>query len=289
MCSRRVFSNDRDLNFSEYNTIIKGEQIYKNIKSKGSNIRDNNYTIVNDQAVTFLDYQTFLTLTKTYFKYYVPPWSFPQVPYSINGAKNSYLLYNTTLTHINSCEYCSNCEHNCEIYDCNKLQNILYPYGSLFKEYMKPEAAFAFPAKLNFSRCNNKCNYICDKQVEPCETNCCPKKLQNNKKIPQIARQKIIPECVTPLRKPEIFLYNPSELNEIPFIVNNIKCNNGCIGIRCCTYCAKGRCCSLGNYYEKIVETTRVGLQTKKPLHFAPKNFNNNIGLNNILEDIIYV
>ena len=88
MCSRRVFANNIDLNSSEYISSIKGEQIYRNLRSKGSNIKDNNYTVVNNEISNFSDYNTFLNLSRAYFRHYGPNISIYQAPKSINEAKN---------------------------------------------------------------------------------------------------------------------------------------------------------------------------------------------------------
>ena len=154
MCSRRVFANNIDLNSSEYISSIKGEQIYRNLRSKGSNIKDNNYTVVNNEISNFSDYNTFLNLSRAYFRHYGPNISIYQAPKSINEAKTSFIYNNQLLSNIKDCNYCNICKKNTIVCECKEDKNILYPYGNnCNKSYHLNDYSdtdFKFPVKLTF-------------------------------------------------------------------------------------------------------------------------------------------
>ena len=111
MCSRRVFANNNDINFSDYNSKIKSDLIFKNIKSKAC--------------------------TSTVSKC--------NAPYSINDAKKSYLCYNDIISHIDTCSYCSSCKNNSEIYKCKEIKNILYPYGNYIENCSNNTCLYNIP------------------------------------------------------------------------------------------------------------------------------------------------
>jgi hypothetical protein len=172
MYSKRVFSNNNNINFIDYNNIKKGEEIYKNIHSKGNYVNDKNYLIMNNELKCVLDYDTFLNLTRTYFRHSGST-NDNNSPCSINDGASSFICYNKILSHITDCDYCYNCKDIDKICECKEIKNILYPYGSYIKSdknlHQYGSNDFNFPVKLKFQNCNDtNCN----------NTNC------NNKKIP---------------------------------------------------------------------------------------------------------
>jgi hypothetical protein len=170
MYSKRVFSNNNNINFIDYNNIKKGEEIYKNIHSKDNCVNDKNYLIKDNELKRILDYDTFLNLSRTYFRHsrHSRTTIHNNSPRSINDEARSFICYNKILSHINDCDYCCNCKDIDKICECKEIKNILYPYDSYIKSDKNldqyDDTGFSFPVKLKFQNCNN--------------TNC------DNKKIP---------------------------------------------------------------------------------------------------------
>ena len=177
MYSRRVFSNiNDDINFSDYNSLLAGNEIYKNIQSKGSFVYDNNYTIQNHCLTNISDYDTYLNLNRTHFRYFAPKNNTYDSPSSINEAKTSYICYN---------QYISPCNNYDDIYRCKENKNILYPYGNYVNKinYSNCQTKnFAFPVKIKFNtKCHRGCNIGCERECndcckKECNDNCCEKK-----------------------------------------------------------------------------------------------------------------
>ena len=145
MSHRRVFANNNNLNFNDYNRCIKGQQIYKDISNRGPNYRDKDFYLVNNELTKFLDYDTFLNLTKTFYRYNGHHNESYYAPSSIEEGKNSFLYYKQLLSHIKDCDYCCQCKNILEVCQCKDAKNYLYPYGNFNQE----KAIFKFPVRLN--------------------------------------------------------------------------------------------------------------------------------------------
>ena len=122
MNSKRLFSHNNEINFNDYLKNKKGVEILKNIKSKNDNKISN-----------FFNYDYFITLTKSYFKFCNRTIQNISVPVNIYNSNTSFIYYQNTLIHIRNCEYCNYCTDITQLYGCNALQNILYPYGNYIK------------------------------------------------------------------------------------------------------------------------------------------------------------
>ena len=90
--SRRLFANSSEENFNDRNNLIKGNEILKNIKSKGINSQDSNCVIVNNEITYFTDYETFLNVSKAHFKHYSSEDIDEKSPQSIFESKHSYIF-----------------------------------------------------------------------------------------------------------------------------------------------------------------------------------------------------
>lgn len=178
MSCRRVFANNNSVSFNDYNRCIKGQQIYKDISQRGPNYRDKDYYLVNNEITKFLDYDTFLNLTKTFYKYNGPYENSYYAPFSIQDGKKSFLSYRQLLSHIKDCDYCCRCKNINEICECKEAKNYLYPYGNFPEE----KSIFKFPTRLNVD-CGRE--YECSGDYRPtpkklvpicpdsCEKPCC--------------------------------------------------------------------------------------------------------------------
>jgi len=170
MCSRRVFANSNCNNFIDYNNSKNGNQIYKNIQSKGNNVNDRNYLVRNNELINILNYEMYLTLTKDYYKR-LELNDCNLSPLSINESKKS-VLNNTVPTNNNNnnddCKKCSNndcnCNNNnngnnssnCTVFPklgCDELKNVLYPYGN-YKGSCK-SYGYVYPSKMRTDVCKN--------------------------------------------------------------------------------------------------------------------------------------
>jgi len=107
----RVFANNQTYHFSDYYNVLKGNEIYKNIRSKGKFFYDTNYTIQNNETSRFLSYDMFLILTRSYFRHYVKEKNLFNPPFSIIDGKTSIIKYKDILSHIKSCDYCCKCSN----------------------------------------------------------------------------------------------------------------------------------------------------------------------------------
>lgn len=115
--SKRVFANEKDMNFNEYIKNKMGIEIIKNSKSKN---KEFNY---------FLSYDRFILLTKTYFKYIQNNSSGIMIPTNIYNTNTSFICYQSLLSHIKDCNHCKCCKDVLKLCECHELKGILYPYG----------------------------------------------------------------------------------------------------------------------------------------------------------------
>ena len=120
MSKKRVFANNNDLNFNEYLKYKKGKEIIQNIKTK---------TNLNKNINVFLNYDQFITLTKTYFKYFINEGPVINIPVDIYNSNTSFIVYDNLLSHIKDCNKCRFNKDIIKLYDCDAIKGILYPYG----------------------------------------------------------------------------------------------------------------------------------------------------------------
>jgi hypothetical protein len=119
MSSKRVFANDKDINFNEYTKNKMGIEILKNIRSKKESAL----------LTRFFSYDRFILLTKTYFKYCKRSSSEVLIPINIYNTNTSFVCYESLLSHIKDCNDCKYCKDISQLYNCQELKGILYPYG----------------------------------------------------------------------------------------------------------------------------------------------------------------
>jgi hypothetical protein len=169
---RRIYSNNNTINYNDYNSVINGSQMYKNLKSKGpeiNNITNRNFSVYNNQITQFLDYQTFLKMTRSYFRQYGPNRPDYNAPSSIIDGTKSFISYKQLLSHIKDCDYCCHCKKITQICDCKEAKNILFPYGNFVEESLNvtdyTDKDFKFPIKLQLFDLCSSCNLSkCDCQ-----------------------------------------------------------------------------------------------------------------------------
>ena len=68
MFTRRVFDSNQNISFNDYIHSLKGKQMFQNLKSNEYHKNSRNYKIVDKQITGFLDYNTFLLLTRVILK-----------------------------------------------------------------------------------------------------------------------------------------------------------------------------------------------------------------------------
>jgi len=155
MSYKKFFSNNYENSYNDYLKIKKGrEMIKKAVSNKKYRLN------------TFINYETFLTLTKAYYnqlnnKNHIGP------PVSITNSNTSLLKYRSILAHLHdgNCDYCNKCPVE-EIVNCKYVANILYPYGeSVIKN--DPLENIFYPHSINLDLYCKKCPFPC---VEKCET-----------------------------------------------------------------------------------------------------------------------
>uniref|UniRef100_A0A6C0HA81 Uncharacterized protein n=1 Tax=viral metagenome TaxID=1070528 RepID=A0A6C0HA81_9ZZZZ len=154
MSYKKFFSNNNENSYNDYLKIKKGrEMIKKSVSNKKYRLN------------TFINYETFLTLTKAYYnnlnnKNHIGP------PVSITNSNTSLLKYRSILNHLHNdnCYYCNKCPIE-EIVNCKYVANILYPYGeSIIKN--DPLENIFYPHSINLDLYCKKCPFPC---VETCE------------------------------------------------------------------------------------------------------------------------
>uniref|UniRef100_A0A6C0DFH5 Uncharacterized protein n=1 Tax=viral metagenome TaxID=1070528 RepID=A0A6C0DFH5_9ZZZZ len=155
MSYKKFFSNNHDKSYNDFLKIKKGrEMIKKAISNKKYNLN------------TFINYETFLILTKTFYDNLNNRYTFAP-PVSITNSNTSYINYKSILAHLHDddCEHCKKCPVE-EIVNCKYVANILYPYGeSIIKN--DPLENMYFPHNINLNLYCKKCPFPC---VEECET-----------------------------------------------------------------------------------------------------------------------
>jgi hypothetical protein len=222
MNCRRVFSNNSNINYTDYNCRINGDEIYKNILSKGAYVNDRAYSVVNNEISSILDYQTFLKLTRAYLRKLSinRPIHFT-APASINEAKTSFICYKQLLSHLKDCDNCCNCKNISEAYECKEFLNILYPYGN-YEE--NTDGCFQFPTKLHAVHVHNKCESQ-NKKFLDCA--CCNDHSKSTK--PKITDTKS--ECDCNKKKSECGCCNKTTCIMVynNYIVDEIKIKDNCL------------------------------------------------------------
>lgn len=124
MTSKRVFANPMDINFNDYMRKKSGIEIIKNIKSKPG---------ISNKLSFFINYNQFLLITDTYYKYIKTYCPEVQVPTNLYDANTSFISYRTMVTHVKDCKDCKDCRDILMLYECKEFTNILYPYGFIEK------------------------------------------------------------------------------------------------------------------------------------------------------------
>jgi hypothetical protein len=155
MSYKQFFSNNNENSYNDYLKIKKGREMIK------KSVSNKKYRLNN-----FINYETFLTLTKAYYnnlnnKNHIGP------PVSITNSNTSLLKYRSILTHLHdgNCKHCRKCSPE-EIVNCKYVANILYPYGeSIIKN--DPLENIFYPHSINLDLYCKKCPFPC---VEKCET-----------------------------------------------------------------------------------------------------------------------
>ena len=121
MTSKRVFANPMDINFNDYMRKKSGIEIIKNIKSKPG---------IPNKLPFFINYNQFLLITHTYYKYIKTYCPEIQVPTNLYDANTSFIFYQSIVLHMKDC---TDCKDVSMLYECKELTNILYPYGLVEK------------------------------------------------------------------------------------------------------------------------------------------------------------
>lgn len=196
---RRIFSHDNDTNFNDYLSNKKNIQIINNLKSLKK--LNKNYLVVNNNdIISYLSYNDFLLLSKTFYKNSNLIFSNCKSPESIVDGKTSFICNKNTVNHKKKCDNCDECSRcddcsscdDCRSCDscnsCNKCckckkhenyntcetnKTILYPYGNYDN---KKNNNFVFPNNISLNNWCSICkieNCICVKKPY---VDCCKKK-----------------------------------------------------------------------------------------------------------------
>ena len=124
MNSKRVFAHNNDMNFNDYHKNRNGIEIIKNIRSKP----------IYPLMTTFLSYDRFILITKTYFKYVRKNNIDIRIPVNLYNSNTSFIVYDTMLSHMKDCNDCKYSKDILKLYDCKELNEILYPYGKYLED-----------------------------------------------------------------------------------------------------------------------------------------------------------
>ncbi len=155
MSYKKFFSNNDDTSYNDFLKIKKGrEMIKKEISNKRYNLN------------TFINYETFLILTKTFYDNLNKRYKYAP-PVSITNSNTSYINYKSILAHLHDddCDYCNKCPVE-EIVNCKYVANILYPYGeSVVKN--DPLENIYYPHNIDLNVYCKKCPFPC---IEKCES-----------------------------------------------------------------------------------------------------------------------
>lgn len=150
MNKRRVFSKDSNISYNDYTRNKKGDEILKYVKSNNSYLVDRNFSIRHNELTSFLDYDTFLNLSRSYSRNYVPKYKMHTSPISVFDAKKSYLSYNQ-LSHMGDCNACHNNNNNItQVNECKEAKGVLYPYGNT----VECTTNLQYPSKININIIN---------------------------------------------------------------------------------------------------------------------------------------
>jgi hypothetical protein len=118
MNSKRVFAHNNNMNFNDYHKNKNGIEMIKNIRSKPNPLN--------------LSYDRFILIAKTYFKYrnniHIG------IPVNLYNSNTSFIVYETTLSHMKDCNNCKYSKDILKLYDCKELNQILYPYGKYLED-----------------------------------------------------------------------------------------------------------------------------------------------------------
>ena len=201
--AKQFFSNNYDINYNDYLKHKKGKAGIKKL------ISDKKYYVNS-----FIDYDTFLTLTKAFYKqinnkYDVSP------PRSISDADSSYKSYKSFKSHVDNCSYCCSCKNISHVFYCKEIQNILYPYGESVVKRDNLDGMY-YPRKLRLNEyCSKKCEKKCSCGYEKkCSCGC----------------EKPEQSCGNPFAKTNIFnmgSYNSYDCNSSGSCCGS-GCNSGC-------------------------------------------------------------
>ena len=133
---KRVFTQNTNVSFIDYNNYLKSKTMLKNSLSHGRNYKGNDLVIINNEFVNFLNYDTFSNISKGYFRRFV---DVPECvsPITVNEGKNSSVIFDVN----NDNDVCS---------------TVLYPYG----KYINQKNSFGFLTRLIIP--DNKCSNICN-------------------------------------------------------------------------------------------------------------------------------
>jgi len=133
MSKKRVFANNNNnLNFNDYLKYKTGKEIIKNVKTKPES---------NKNINSFLNYEQFITLTKTYFKYFINEGLVIGIPVDIYNSNISFIVYKNLLSHIKDCNECRFSSDITNFSECQAVKGILYPYGK-YIEYETSRTIF---------------------------------------------------------------------------------------------------------------------------------------------------
>lgn len=160
MNSRRVFSREPIVSYTDYNRNKKGDEILKVIKTQQSQLDDRNFKIRNHELTSFLDYDTFLNITRSYSRNYLPAEEIYRSPMTVFDAEKSELSYKQLLSHIRDCNVCCQCTNITDVRKCKEANNILYPYGNILGHADN----FKYPSKINIQ------NFNCTTEYYHCDT-----------------------------------------------------------------------------------------------------------------------
>jgi len=137
---KRVFTQNKDISFIDYNNFLKSNVLLKNSLSHGRNYKNRYLTIRDDEFINFANYATFFDISKGYFRRFVDT-PHCESPFTVYEGKKSAVLNENPNPPYNICL-------------TNKPD--LYPYG----KYVNKKETFAFltPLIIPDDRCSNICN-----------------------------------------------------------------------------------------------------------------------------------
>jgi hypothetical protein len=143
MSKKRVFSNNKDINYQDYMNNKKGIALIHYQKSIG-----------RQKMNRFLSYQEFLILTRTFFLYSQKHRNLLKAPFTIYQATISKVSYDKTNEHISSCDFCLHVKDPQDFLKCREFLNVLYPYG----HYLSESQEIYYPSTLDLTKWCSFCN-----------------------------------------------------------------------------------------------------------------------------------